>query len=152
MGAFTQAFKELSSLTISSEIPVPHAGHHRAEKPSLAFSQVMEEVVNRRPCKDIEALYGSKLTRHLLMARVNLILAICSTIHDLPELLAAGIISVLSYYYRQLKIINLHNTLLNYFLISYLNLRRNALALPVCLMSPAVTSPMVSSSVPGNSH
>lgn len=76
----------------------------------------MEEVVNRRPCKDIEALYGSKLTRHLLMARVNLILAICSTIHDLPELLAAGIISVLSYYYRQLQIINLHNTLLNYFL------------------------------------
>ncbi|KTF82406.1 hypothetical protein cypCar_00001731 [Cyprinus carpio] len=49
----------------------------------------MEEVVNRRPCKDIEALYGSKLTRHLLMARVNLILAICSTIHDLPDLLSA---------------------------------------------------------------
>ncbi|XP_016134498.1 cilia- and flagella-associated protein 54 [Sinocyclocheilus grahami] len=99
LGAFTQAFKELSSLTIGKEIPVPHAGHHRAEKPSWAkeiFNEgnplldssnlrVMEEVVNRRPCKDIVALYGSRLTRQLLMARANLILAICSTIHDLPE-------------------------------------------------------------------
>ncbi|KTF82405.1 hypothetical protein cypCar_00001732 [Cyprinus carpio] len=33
LGAFTQAFKELSSLTISREIPLPHAGHYRAEKP-----------------------------------------------------------------------------------------------------------------------
>ncbi|XP_058629752.1 cilia- and flagella-associated protein 54-like isoform X3 [Onychostoma macrolepis] len=99
LGAFSQAFKELGSLTFGREIPLPHAGHHRVEKPSWAkeiFNEgkplldpsnlrVMEEVVNRRPCKDIVALYGSKLTRQLLMARVHLILAVCSTIHDLPE-------------------------------------------------------------------
>ncbi len=68
----------------------------------------MEEVVNRRPCKDIVTLYGSKLTKQLLMSRVNLILAVCSTIHDLPEPLTPGIISVLSYN-GQLKITNLLN-------------------------------------------
>ncbi|KTG47578.1 hypothetical protein cypCar_00019462 [Cyprinus carpio] len=80
LGAFTEAFKELSSLTFGKEIPVPH-GCHRTEKPFW----VLDEVVSRRPSKDIMALYGSRLTRRLLMARVHLILAICSTIHDLPE-------------------------------------------------------------------
>lgn len=32
LGAFTEAFKELSSLTFGKEIPVPH-GCHRTEKP-----------------------------------------------------------------------------------------------------------------------
>ncbi|RXN21254.1 cilia- and flagella-associated 54 [Labeo rohita] len=81
LGAFTQAFKELSSLTFGREIPEPHGGHHRAEKPPW----VLDEVINSRPSKDMMALYGSRLTRQLLMARVHLILAICSTIHDPPE-------------------------------------------------------------------
>jgi len=34
LGAFTQAVKELSNLTIGVEIPVPHGCHHRVEKPS----------------------------------------------------------------------------------------------------------------------
>ncbi|XP_043093869.1 cilia- and flagella-associated protein 54 [Puntigrus tetrazona] len=99
LGAFTQAFKELSSLTFGREMPVPHAGHHRVEKPSWTkgiFNEgkplldpsnllVLEDFFNRRPSKDIMDLYGSKLTRQLLMARVHLILAVCSTIHDLPE-------------------------------------------------------------------
>ncbi|XP_073695305.1 cilia- and flagella-associated protein 54 [Garra rufa] len=99
LGAFTQAFKELSSLTFGREVPEPHGGHYRAEKPSWAKEiftegkplldpsnlQVLDEVVNSRPSKDITALYGSRLTRRLLQARVHLILAICSTIHDLPE-------------------------------------------------------------------
>ncbi|XP_048011696.1 cilia- and flagella-associated protein 54 isoform X3 [Megalobrama amblycephala] len=99
LGAFSQAVKELSSLTFGEEIPVPHGCHHRVEKPSWANEkfiegkplldpynlQALEEVVNRRPSKDIMALYGSRLTRWILMARVHLILAICSTIQDLPE-------------------------------------------------------------------
>ncbi|XP_050964277.1 cilia- and flagella-associated protein 54-like [Labeo rohita] len=99
LGAFTQAFKELSSLTFGREIPEPHGGHHRAEKPPWATEifndgkplldpsnlQVLDEVINSRPSKDMMALYGSRLTRQLLMARVHLILAICSTIHDPPE-------------------------------------------------------------------
>ncbi|XP_026065483.1 cilia- and flagella-associated protein 54 isoform X3 [Carassius auratus] len=98
LGAFTEACKELSSLTFGKEIPVPH-GCLRTEKPFWAKEiftegkplldpsnlQVLDEVVSRRPSKDIMALYGSRLTRRILMARVHLILAICSTIHDLPE-------------------------------------------------------------------
>ncbi|KAG1953321.1 cilia- and flagella-associated protein [Pimephales promelas] len=99
LGAFTQAVKELSNLTFGVEIPVPHGCHHRVEKPSWAKEtfiegkplldpsnlQVLEELVNRRPSKDIMAIYGSTFTTWLLMARVHLILAICSTIQDLPE-------------------------------------------------------------------
>ncbi|KAK2892722.1 hypothetical protein Q8A67_012710 [Cirrhinus molitorella] len=99
LGAFTQAFKELSSLTFGREVPVPHGGHHRAEKPSWAKEifternpllnpsnlEVLDEVVSSRPSKDTIALYGSRLTMRLLMARVHLILAVCSTIHDLSE-------------------------------------------------------------------
>ncbi|KAK7149598.1 hypothetical protein R3I94_009044 [Phoxinus phoxinus] len=97
LGAFTQAVKELSNLTFG--VDMPHGCHHRVEKSSWAKEtfiegkplldpsnlQVLEEVVNRRPSKDIMAVYGSRFTTWLLMARVQLILAICSTIQDLPE-------------------------------------------------------------------
>ncbi|XP_051544314.1 cilia- and flagella-associated protein 54 [Myxocyprinus asiaticus] len=99
LGAITQAVKELNSLTFGKEIPLPHVCYHKAEKPSWTRKkfiqgkplldpsnlQVLEDVVNRSPKGDIMSLYGSRLTRQLLMARVHLILTICSTIHDLPE-------------------------------------------------------------------
>nr|XP_055046418.1 cilia- and flagella-associated protein 54-like isoform X2 [Misgurnus anguillicaudatus] len=96
---FSQAVEELSSLTFGKDIPLPHGGNHRTEESSWAANrfidgkplldplnlQVLEDVINRSPSEDIKALYGSKLTRRLLMARVHLILTICSTIHNLPE-------------------------------------------------------------------
>nr|XP_021330926.1 cilia- and flagella-associated protein 54 isoform X1 [Danio rerio] len=99
LGCFTQAIKELGSLTFGEGIPVPNGGLHRAEKPSWEKKifnegkplmdpsnlQVLEDTVNKRPSTDIIALYGSRLTKQLLMAKVHLILAICSTIHDLPN-------------------------------------------------------------------
>ncbi|XP_051974973.1 cilia- and flagella-associated protein 54 [Xyrauchen texanus] len=99
LGDITQAVKELNSLTFGKEIPLPHVCYHKAEKPSWTRKtfiqgkplldpsnlQVLEDVVNRSPNGDIMSLYGSRLTRRLLMARVHLILTICKTIHDLPE-------------------------------------------------------------------
>ncbi|XP_057180735.1 cilia- and flagella-associated protein 54-like [Triplophysa rosa] len=97
---FSQAVEELNSLTFAEEIPLHHGGNHRGtgepsrstkrfieEEPLLDPSnlQVLEDVINKSPSGDIMALYGSKMTRRLLMTRVHLILAICSTIHDLPE-------------------------------------------------------------------
>ncbi|TRY62256.1 hypothetical protein DNTS_014519, partial [Danionella cerebrum] len=46
--------------------------------------KVVEDVVNKKPSKDISSLYGARLTKQLLMARVHLLLALCSTIHDQP--------------------------------------------------------------------
>ncbi|KAA0721041.1 Cilia- and flagella-associated protein 54 [Triplophysa tibetana] len=97
---FSQAVEELNSLTFGEEIPPHHGGNHRGiaepsrttkrfieEEPLLDPSnlQVLEGVVNKSPSGDIMALYGSKLTKRLLMTRVHLILAICSTIQNLPE-------------------------------------------------------------------
>lgn len=47
--------------------------------------QVLEELVNKKLSEDIVALYGTKLTCRLHLARLQLILAMCSTIHDLAE-------------------------------------------------------------------
>lgn len=47
--------------------------------------QVLKELVNKSPMKDIIALYGNKLTCRIHLARIQLILAMCNTITDLPE-------------------------------------------------------------------
>lgn len=47
--------------------------------------QVLEELMDKTPSEDIVALYGTKLRCRLNLARFQLILAMCSTIHDLPE-------------------------------------------------------------------
>lgn len=47
--------------------------------------QVLEELVNKRLSKDIRALYSTKVICRIRLARLQLILAMCSTIHDLPE-------------------------------------------------------------------
>lgn len=52
--------------------------------------QVIEDVVNRRPSEDVMALYGTKQIYRLFLAKIQLILAMCSTIYDLPEPLSAG--------------------------------------------------------------
>ncbi|XP_007232340.4 cilia- and flagella-associated protein 54 isoform X1 [Astyanax mexicanus] len=95
---FAEAVREIHILTLGEEVPVAYnsysgGGETEAEKsfrnsrPLLDPSnlQVLKEVVNKRPSEDVMALYGSKLTHRLFLARIQLITALCSTIHDLPE-------------------------------------------------------------------
>ncbi|KAB5542294.1 hypothetical protein PHYPO_G00089970 [Pangasianodon hypophthalmus] len=95
---FAEAVKEMHSVSDGEEVPMPHNSYTRAEKASTwkKFSnykpltdpcnlEVLEELVNKRPGEDFMALYGTKLTCRLHLARLQLILAMCSTIHDLPE-------------------------------------------------------------------
>ncbi|XP_053506290.1 cilia- and flagella-associated protein 54 isoform X2 [Ictalurus furcatus] len=95
---FAEAVKEIHSLGDGEEVPLPHNSYTRAEKASTwkKFSnykplmdpynlEVLEELVNKKLSEDIVALYGTKLTCRLHLARLQLILAMCSTIHDLAE-------------------------------------------------------------------
>ncbi|MCJ8743369.1 hypothetical protein PDJAM_G00093150 [Pangasius djambal] len=95
---FAEAVKEIHSVSDGEEVPLPHNSYTRAEKASTwkKFSnykpltdpcnlEVLEELVNKRPGEDFMALYGTKLTCRLHLARLQLILAVCSTIHDLTE-------------------------------------------------------------------
>ncbi|KAK3544197.1 hypothetical protein QTP86_008341 [Hemibagrus guttatus] len=95
---FAEAVKEIHSLSDGEEIPLPHSSFTKAVKVSTRkkFSnyqpltnpcnlEVLEELVNKRLSEDIAALYGTKLTCQLHLARLQLILAMCSTIYELPE-------------------------------------------------------------------
>lgn len=55
----------------------------------LACVQALEELVNSDFPPDIHVLYGSTLCLRYNLARIQLILALCSTIHG-TELPAAG--------------------------------------------------------------
>ncbi|XP_029555216.1 uncharacterized protein LOC115153781 [Salmo trutta] len=52
---------------------------------SVSYIQALEDLVNRRLGTEASVLYGSILSRRLTLARVQLILALSSTIHSLPE-------------------------------------------------------------------
>ncbi|XP_047660100.1 cilia- and flagella-associated protein 54 isoform X2 [Tachysurus fulvidraco] len=95
---FAEAVKELHHLSDGEEVPQPHSSFTKSVNISTRkqFSnykpltdpcnlEVLEELVNKRLSEDIMALYGTKLTCQLHLARLQLILAICSTIHYLPE-------------------------------------------------------------------
>ncbi|GAA6097241.1 cilia- and flagella-associated protein 54 isoform X3 [Tachysurus ichikawai] len=95
---FAEAVKELHHLSDGEEVPQPHSSFTKSVNISTwkQFSnykpltdpgnlEVLEELVNKRLSEDIMALYGTKLTCQFHLARLQLILAICSTIHYLPE-------------------------------------------------------------------
>ncbi|KAF5908404.1 cilia- and flagella-associated protein 54 [Clarias magur] len=98
LSLFAEAVKEVHSLSNGEEVPSPHNSCTRAEKaptwkkfrndrPHMdpCNLQVLEELVNKSLSKDIMALYATKLTSHLHLARLQLIVAMGSTIHGLPE-------------------------------------------------------------------
>ncbi|XP_072529245.1 cilia- and flagella-associated protein 54 [Salminus brasiliensis] len=95
---FAEAVREIHILTSGEDAPLLHSSYSRggetgAQKifrncrPLMDPSnlQTLEEVVNKRPSEDVMSLYGTNLTRRLLLVRIQLITALCSTIHDLHE-------------------------------------------------------------------
>ncbi|XP_020307860.2 cilia- and flagella-associated protein 54 [Oncorhynchus kisutch] len=98
LGQYCQAMKETSQMTQGEEIPLPHGCYSGIEKHATirkfftnkslmdsANIQALEDLVNRRLGTEASVLYGSRLSRRLTLARVQLILALSSTIHSLPE-------------------------------------------------------------------
>ncbi|XP_035384159.1 cilia- and flagella-associated protein 54 isoform X3 [Electrophorus electricus] len=105
LSLFAEAMTEIHSLMLGVDVPQSYRDCSRAEKDQypqvqkfmnhkplmdVCNLQVLEEVVNKRPSVDVLALYGPILTHRLLLAKIQLISAMCSTIHDLPEALASG--------------------------------------------------------------
>ncbi|XP_036433426.1 cilia- and flagella-associated protein 54 [Colossoma macropomum] len=105
LGLFAEAVREIYSLILGEDVPLSHRSYTGAEKawarkkftnckPIMDPSnlEALEEVVNRRPSGEIMALYGNSLTCHLLLARLQLIVAMCNTIYDLPEPLSSEVL------------------------------------------------------------
>ncbi|KAI5094045.1 cilia- and flagella-associated protein 54 isoform X1 [Silurus meridionalis] len=95
---FAEAVKEIHNLCDGEEVPLPYISYVKAEKVSKwkTFSnykpltdpcnlEVLEELVNKKITEEIMAFYSTKLTCRLHIARLQLILAMCRTMHDLPE-------------------------------------------------------------------
>ncbi|XP_066523856.1 cilia- and flagella-associated protein 54 isoform X2 [Hoplias malabaricus] len=103
LNLFAEAVRELHSLNLGEDVPLFHSSYNGVEK-TWAWKkftnykplddpsnlQVLKELMNERPSEEVMALYGSKLTGHLFLARIQLITAMCSTIYDLPEPLSPG--------------------------------------------------------------
>ncbi|KAJ7996134.1 hypothetical protein DPEC_G00233920 [Dallia pectoralis] len=103
LGLHSQAMKEMAQLTQGEEIPLAH-GHHSGTDERVPIRtfysdrpitdsenlQALEDLVNRHPSSDTSSLYGSRLGWRLTLARVQLILALGSTIHTMPEPLGPG--------------------------------------------------------------
>ncbi|XP_076861097.1 cilia- and flagella-associated protein 54 isoform X4 [Brachyhypopomus gauderio] len=101
LSLFAEAVTELHSLTLGGDVPRSYnrgsgAAEDQGQKLFMNHKpltdpcnlQVLEELVNRRPDGDVVSLYGPVLTHRLLLAKIQLISAICGTIHELPEALA----------------------------------------------------------------
>ncbi|KAM9468321.1 cilia- and flagella-associated protein 54-like [Clarias gariepinus] len=98
LSLFADAVKEVHSLSSGEDVLLPYNSYTKAEK-ALTWKkfrnekplmdpcnlQVLEELLNKRLSKDIMALYANKLTCRLHLARLQLIVAMSSTIHGLPD-------------------------------------------------------------------
>ncbi|XP_048861008.1 cilia- and flagella-associated protein 54 isoform X2 [Brienomyrus brachyistius] len=105
LSMFSAAVKELVSLVQGEDIPQPHGSFIAVEKQEVmnfdeskpllepCNLQAVEELVNRGMSSDMSLLFGPKLTRRLCLAKAQLILALCSSIHSLPEVLGEGEVS-----------------------------------------------------------
>ncbi|XP_072554805.1 cilia- and flagella-associated protein 54 isoform X3 [Paramormyrops kingsleyae] len=105
LSMFSAAVKELVGLVRGENIPQPHGSFIAVEKQEVmnfddskpllepCNLQAVEELVNRGMSSDISLLFGPKLTRRLCLAKAQLILALCSSIHSLPEVLGEGDVS-----------------------------------------------------------
>ncbi|XP_042355674.1 cilia- and flagella-associated protein 54-like [Plectropomus leopardus] len=92
---FTEAVKEAVQLTKGTGVPLPY-GHFitkdklhpmktfYSNKSLLDNSEALEELVNCDFAAGIRTLYGSTLCLRFNLARVQLILALCNTVHDPP--------------------------------------------------------------------
>ncbi|KAL0993745.1 hypothetical protein UPYG_G00113070 [Umbra pygmaea] len=98
MGLYCQAMKEIAQVTQEEKIPLANGcvkgiDNHVTirmfcpNKPIMdsANMQALEDLLTHRLSSEAKVLYGSRLSRHLTLARVQLILALSSTIHSLPE-------------------------------------------------------------------
>ncbi|XP_019903314.2 cilia- and flagella-associated protein 54 isoform X2 [Esox lucius] len=104
LGLYNQAMKEMARVTQAQEIPLADGCYSNIEKhvtirkfhlnkPIMdsANIQALEDLVNLHLSSEASDLYGPRLSRHLTLARVQLILAFSSTIHSMPEPLGQDI-------------------------------------------------------------
>ncbi|XP_034034310.1 cilia- and flagella-associated protein 54-like [Thalassophryne amazonica] len=95
LSLFTQAVKEILELTQGTDIPLAH-GHNICKDdlpPMRRFCsskslqdniEALDDLVNCNFAPDVQSLYGSTLCQRCNLARVKLILALCSTVHGIP--------------------------------------------------------------------
>ncbi|XP_030009343.1 cilia- and flagella-associated protein 54 [Sphaeramia orbicularis] len=94
LGLFTEAVKEVVQLTTGTGIRLP-IGHYinkhqnvrmfYSNKSLLDNTEVLEELVNCDFTPEVRTLYGSTLCLHFYLARIQLVLAISSTIYGHPQ-------------------------------------------------------------------
>ncbi|XP_066561432.1 cilia- and flagella-associated protein 54 isoform X1 [Amia ocellicauda] len=95
---FAEAMRELGSLLQGERIPQPHGNYcptnkcltknkFDTSKPLLdsANLQTLEELVNRPLTPELSALYGPRLVKRLTLAKTQLVIALCDTVHGYPE-------------------------------------------------------------------
>ncbi|XP_028811328.1 cilia- and flagella-associated protein 54 isoform X2 [Denticeps clupeoides] len=98
LGMFQQAVREMNRLINAEDLPRPYGSNHNAERTmeitefcdrkkitDSANLQSLEDLVKRKVTSDIRVLYGPKLCLRLLLAQAQLILALCKTVHNLPD-------------------------------------------------------------------
>ncbi|MBN3301882.1 CFA54 protein, partial [Amia calva] len=102
---FAEAMRELGSLLQGERIPQPHGNYcptnkcltknkFDTSKPLLdsANLQTLEELVNRPLTPELSALYGPRLVKRLTLAKTQLVIALCDTVHGYPESPAQGVV------------------------------------------------------------
>ncbi|KAM4620352.1 cilia- and flagella-associated protein 54 [Polymixia lowei] len=95
LSLFTQAVNEADQLTQGKGVILPHGHNISIDKPQavrkfynnrplLDNAQALEDLVNCSPAPEVCRLYGPMLCRRFNLARVQLVLALGSTIQALP--------------------------------------------------------------------
>ncbi|XP_056140205.1 cilia- and flagella-associated protein 54 [Lampris incognitus] len=95
LSLFAEALKELSDITQGKGVFLHHGYHIHVSKPQpvrtfysnkplLENFQALEDLVNCVLAPEVHLLYGSTLCWRFNLARVQLVLALSSTIHTLP--------------------------------------------------------------------
>ncbi|KAM3869188.1 cilia- and flagella-associated protein 54 [Diretmus argenteus] len=93
LSLFTQAIKEAVQLMQGQGVLLPHGHHISIDNPARKFysnksllgnAQALEDLVNCDLAPEVHRLYGSTLCHRCNLARIQLVLALSSTIHSLP--------------------------------------------------------------------
>ncbi|XP_042565965.1 cilia- and flagella-associated protein 54 [Clupea harengus] len=98
LGMFSQALREVRRLVNADDVPLPHTYNStgdtarmktkfQSNKPITepANLQSVDALLSSRESSDTSALYGPLLCQWLVLARVQLLLALCERIHTLPD-------------------------------------------------------------------
>ncbi|XP_062373452.1 cilia- and flagella-associated protein 54 [Sardina pilchardus] len=105
LGMFSQALKEVRRLVNADNVPLNHSFPSQGEKTRVKIKffnnktvadpanlQCVEELLTSKESAEVSLLYGPLLCQWLLLARVQLTLALSERIHDLPEPLGPTVV------------------------------------------------------------